>query len=221
MPLAVDRYVRGSLSEAETASFEERMVWDRNLLDAVDLGDRLRDGMHAVFTQGGAAPGDGRAPFDRIAAWLEKPRYAAAASFLLAVGLAALARTTGPAPDREPVLQDGLPTEIVALFATRSDEAIEVSVSTDSWTVLLADAPYGYDRFRAAVRRRDDAAKTVWSRADLRPTYPESLAVGMPGRLLPGGRYVLTLDGVAPGADGYERIQEIAFVVSPDPPYSP
>ena len=48
----------------------------------------------------------------------------------------------------------------------------------------------------------------------LRPTYPESLAIGMPGNLLADGRYVLTVEGVVDTANGrgaYEHIQDTPF----------
>jgi hypothetical protein len=50
------------------------------------------------------------------------------------------------------------------------------------------------------------------------PTYPDSLAVGMPGSTLAAGRYLLTIEGALPADVGdatYKLIQEIPFESRP------
>jgi hypothetical protein len=51
----------------------------------------------------------------------------------------------------------------------------------------------------------------------LTPTYPDALAVGMPGSALAADRYVLSLEGVRDSGTGektYEHIQDIAFITA-------
>ena len=48
--LLVDRYLNNSLDQAELDAFEERLVWDRELIDEVELAERLRDGLKRAAT---------------------------------------------------------------------------------------------------------------------------------------------------------------------------
>ena len=217
--LAVDRYVAGTLSDEEIAEFEERLVWDQALMDEVDLAEQLRSGLRAALAKNEVASASGAGIGDRLSSFFQVPTYAAAASFLVAVGLTSVAMLAyQPTNDLSPA--DGhLPTEIVALYATRSSEAVQINVAGNAWTVLLVDAPSSYTRFRASVHRRDDDEAEIWSQNDMLPTYPDSLAIGMPGSALAAGAYILTLDGIAAGGEAYERIQQIAFdVARPDAP---
>jgi hypothetical protein len=212
--LVVDRYLRGELTEEEIALFEERLVWDQALMDEVDLAQKLRAGIRSVLETDESAEFRHGGMVDRVVSLFSVPAYAAAASFLLAVGMTSVL-LTGNSPTGNSLPTAGqLATEIVPLYATRSTDAVAMTVSEDAWRVLLLDAPAGYTMFRASVRRREDGDEVLWSRDDMLPTYLESLAVGMPGRILEEGAYVLILDGKAEGATAYTRIQEIAFVVT-------
>lgn len=212
MHLVVDRYLSGSLSEAETAEFEERLVWDTELLDEVDLAESLRDGLRRALDRNEVST-DTRASHiaDQVREFFSTPMYAAAASFLVAVGLTSTA-LLGPMLLTENTDDTRYATtEIVPLFATRSSgEPPAVEISESSWTVLLVDAPPSYAAFRVTVRRQGADEEPVWVKDDLAPTYPDSLAIGMPGELLPSGRYVLALEGWDEGA-GYRHIQDIIF----------
>ena len=44
----VDRYLQGTLPESEVAGFEERLTWDQELLDEVELAERLRAGLRGA-----------------------------------------------------------------------------------------------------------------------------------------------------------------------------
>lgn len=209
--LAVDRYIRGALSADEEAEFEERLTWDQALMDEVDLAERLRDGLRSELDRNEPARDGNGGPFTGVFSFLQVPAYAAAASFLLAVGMTSFVITTYMPADPIPAPGGVIPTEIVPLFATRSNEAMTVTVSDDAWTVLLVDAPPDFTRFRVTVSRTD--GEPVWARDDLSPTYPDSLAVGMPGDLLIDGSYVLVLDGMVADAASWQTVQEIAFTV--------
>ncbi|MEM9209729.1 MAG: hypothetical protein AAGA61_10810, partial [Pseudomonadota bacterium] len=215
MHLAVDRYLRGTLTEAETAEFEERLVWDQALIDEVDVAQKLQEGLRAALARNEAASPVVAGLPSRIASVFRSPIYAAAASFLVAVGLTSTGMLSVPRQGDVSPATDRMPTEIVALYATRSNDAISVVVSENAWTVLLVDAPYGYESFRAEVTATGEGAPAIWTQQNLLPTYPDSLAIGMPGRALVAGRYELVLEGRMPDADGYQRIQRIAFNVTP------
>jgi len=218
MHLAVDRYLRGSLSDEETAEFEERLVWDQALLDEIDLAEQLRAGLQSALSKNEEAKAPAEASlFDRFAALFQMPVYAAAASFALAVGGTSFVFMNTAPEAGTPGMDGQLPAEIVPLFATRSGDGIPVTISDDALTVLLLDAPPGYVRFRASVSRRGGGETPVWSRVGLLPTYPDSLAVGMPGSLLATGEYTLALDGMIDESAGYEPIQSIAFDVTREP----
>jgi hypothetical protein len=217
--LLVDRYIQGKLEEREQDAFEERLVWDKALVDEVELADRLRAGLKDLS----AAKADivDKPGFDLVAAvsgLFAVPQFAAAASFLLAVtltlGIMSVSFIESDGRFETPARQ----TDIVPLFATRGDDAISIKVDPGAWTVLLVDVTGDYPAYRVTVRRHDDGSDPVWMRDGLLPTYPESLAVGMPGSALATGRYVLTIEGALTSDAGdtiYERVQDIPFLTAP------
>jgi hypothetical protein len=217
--LLVDRYIQGRLEGSEHDAFEERLVWDKALVDEIELAERLRAGLKDASTANTnivEAPG-----FDLVAAMtglFAVPQFAAAASFLLAVTLT-IGVLMSPLVDLGALSGTSeLQTDIVPLFATRSDDVMEISVDLDKWTVLLVDAISEYPVYRVSVRRDEPGAEPVWVQDGLQPTYPESLAVGMPGHTLESGRYVLTIEGATDPDTAnaiYERLQEIPFVTTP------
>jgi hypothetical protein len=217
--LLVDRYVQGSLEGSELDEFEERLVWDESLIDEVQLAEHLRDALRAASV---ARSGVDRAPgFDLVAmvsGFLAVPRFAAAASFLLAVILTVGVLMSPLMYLRDQAGTSAHQTDIVPLFTTRSGDVMEVAVDPDHWTVLLVDVTGDYPAYRVTVRRDDPGADPIWMQDDLTPTYPESLAVGMPGSVLAAGRYVLTIEGAVPADTGgatYTLVQEIPFQSKP------
>lgn len=216
--LLVDRYIRGKLAEPELDAFEERLVWDKELVDEVELAERLRVGLKDAA----AAKADivEKPGFDLVAAvtgLFAVPQFAAAASFLLAVTLS-VGFLSSPLVDTGSDSGPGtVQTDIVPLFATRSDDVISIAVDPGSWTVLLVDVLGDYETYRVTVRRDDPGSDPVWVQGGLLPTYPESLAVGMPGSALAAGRYVLTIEGARTSDTGdtlYERVQDIPFATT-------
>ena len=75
----VERYVRGELSDAEVNQFEQRLLWDIELQQQLELTQRLRDGMRAV-----TADQPGPVTVQRPN-FFSSPRYAAAAMVLLGI----------------------------------------------------------------------------------------------------------------------------------------
>jgi hypothetical protein len=217
--LLVDRYVQGRLEASEQDAFEERLVWDQSLIEDVQLAEHLRDGLKEVSaTQADVADAPGFDLVAAVAGLFAVPQFAAAASFLLAVTLT-IGVLTSPFVDLGS--QSGTPalqTEVVPLFTTRSEDALEIAVDPDTWTVLLVDVIGDYATYRVTVRKDDPGAEPIWMQDGLLPTYPESLAVGMPGSALAAGRYVLTVEGAVTSNAGdnlYERVQDIPFVTTP------
>ena len=213
--LLVDRYIQGRLEGSEQDAFEERLVWDEALVDEVQLAEHLRDGLREAV-RAPAYDADAQ-KFDLIAmmmGFFAVPQYAAAASFLLAVTLT-IGVLTNPFVDLggrpgTPALQ----TDIVPLFATRSEDIPTIEVDSDTWTVLLVDVMGDYPTYRVTVRKDVPDDDPIWMQDGLMPTYPESLAVGMPGSALAAGKFVLTIEGVVAAETGetiYERVQDIPF----------
>ena len=217
--LLIDRYVQGRLEGGELDEFEERLVWDESLVDEVRLAEHLRDGLRAASAaRNRVADSQGFDLVAMVSGLLAVPQFAAAASFLLAVTLTAgvlmspFVNLGGRAGT--PALQ----TDIVPLFATRGMDVMQVPVDPDDWTVLLVDVMGDYATYRATIRKDEPDAEPVLIQDGLMPTYPESLAVGMPGNTLAAGRYILTIEGVVPADTGeatYELIQNIPFESKP------
>ena len=214
--LLVDRYIQGKLEESEQDAFEERLVWDQSLVEDVQLAEHLRDGLKGVSAaQADVADSPGFDLVATVAGLFAVPQFAAAASFLLAVTLT-IGVLTSPfvnlgGQSGTPALQ----TDIVPLFTTRSENAVEIAIDPGTWTVLLVDVMGDYPAYRVTVRQDEPGAEPVWMQDGLLPTYPESLAVGMPGSALATGRYVLTIEGELTSDTGettYERLQNILFV---------
>lgn len=216
MHLVVDRYLQGVLAESEKAEFEERLVWDHELIDEVDLAEHLREGLReSVAEEKYTTSHANRGLVVWLADVLSTPQYAAAASFLLAVTLTTGVLLNPFAPAEEYQANPSTTTEIVPLLVLRGETAQTIRIDHQSWTVLLVDVMGDYDVYRVRIRRDESDADAFWTQSGLRPTYPDALAVGMPGKLLAAGRYVLTLEGLRDtetGEKAYEHLQDIAFI---------
>lgn len=216
MHLTVDRYLRGTLAEDEKARFEERLLWDDELADELDLAEHLREGLRASakrddFTTARASV------VDRLSSLLFVPQYAAAASFLLAMTLTA-------GVFMSPLNQDDVgaggyttQTEIVPLIAVRGSTAQVIVVKHNNWTVLLVDVTGSHDHYRVSVAKDEDGAEPFWLQDGLATSYPDALAIGMPGSALATGYYVLSVEGVRvvdQGTQSYDHIQDIRFTTA-------
>jgi hypothetical protein len=219
MHLVVDRYLQGALSGNEIAKFEERLTWDQELIDELDLAERLRDGLREVTEEGSHTVAVDRVG---IGDWLSSlffvPQYAAAASFALAVALTSgvLMNPFGAGPGTGGFHAN--PTEVVPLVVVRSATASPVVFTAGAQLVLLVDMTGSHASYRVTIRADRPGASPFWVQDDMRLTHLESLAISMPGDLLEAGRYVLTVEGVSVSDDGekiYEHIQDISFESAP------
>jgi hypothetical protein len=215
MHVLTDRYLRGTLPEEEKAEFEERIVWDRDLVDELDIAERLREGLRQSVAEDKYTVSDSTISFmNRLSGLFSVPQYAAAASFALATILmgglfmSPIGHIENGSDSRPGV------TEIIPLFATRSNNVPTIAVTENAWTVLLLDVAGTYDSYRVSVRADQSGAVAFFSENQLPTTYPESIAVGMPSDLLVPGRYVLSIEGERETDSGeivYEHIQNITF----------
>lgn len=216
MHLTVDRYLRDMLTDDEKALFEERLLWDQDLIDEVDLAERLREGLVASVNDAGSITG--RPGFrERLYDFFYVPQYAAAASFVLAAILVSAVFLTPTVQDSGQFNAGAMNTEIIPLVSVRSNDAQQIYIDSEDLAVLLVDVIGEYEQYRVTVQREGNDAGPVWQQAGLTATYPESLALSMPGTTLTPGSYTLRLEGgssESTGTPGYELIQNIRFVVS-------
>ena len=219
LDLVVDRYLQGTLSEGEVAEFEERLTWDQELIDELDLAERFRDGLREATGEDSCTVTADRAG---IGGWLSNlfsvPQYAAAASFALAVTLTAGVLLNPFGAGRSTDGFQATPTEIVPLVVVRGAPATPVVFSAGTQLVLLVDVTGSHASYRVTIRADQPGASPFWTQDDMLPTYLESLAVSMPGDLLEAGPYLLTIEGASTPDDGekiYEHIQDISFESAP------
>jgi hypothetical protein len=205
----IERYLGGTLTAAEEQAFEEAYLADPELLEELELAERLRAGLKeagvagtaggAGFTAGAAAAAAYRAgPRARWQALVASPRYGLAASLVAFVALA----STAALLVQNRSLGAGAPaaaqthTRLLQLVSVRgADNPNQVAApAPGEWTVLLLDPGFGnYDAYRAVLARRDGAE--VLRLDGLTPTYEDQLALGMPGDLLVPGDYEVRLSG--------------------------
>jgi hypothetical protein len=205
--LVIDRYLQGKLAEGEEAEFEERLVWDRELVDELDLAANLQAGLRVSAAESKYIGGESEGLAWRLKGAMSMPRYAAAASFALGALLTSMLvnnMDTGSDPFRI----DTMPTTVMPLMVLRSSDVQTIPVEPDGMTVFMIDVPLTYTSYRASIRR-EQASEPFWTQADLVPGYTEALAVGVPGSALAPATYFLTIEGLSD--DAVTFIQEIPF----------
>jgi hypothetical protein len=205
--LVIDRYLQGKLMGDEEAEFEERLVWDRELIDEVDLAASLRAGLRSSGADSAYVTREGERLAWRLKSMVSMPRYAAAASFVMGVLL------TSMLMNNKEIVVDGAaysasPTTVVPLLVLRGSNLQTIQVQPDGMTVLMVDVPLTYPSYRVSVRR-EDAAEPFWTQDGLVPGYLQQLAVGVPGSALSPATYFLTIEGV--GEETNVFLQEITF----------
>ncbi len=191
----IERYLKGTLSAAEEQAFEEAYLSDPQLLDELEVAERLRAGLEDVNVADSAMRTASRSRWLELAS---SPRFGIAASL---VAVAALAAATGLY-----VQNQGLRAGSTFTVATQTRLLPLVSVrgaanpneiaapARGEWTVLLLDPAFGeYDTYRAVLVRRGGAE--VLRLDGLTPTYEGLIAVGVPGDLLSPGDYEVRLFG--------------------------
>lgn len=211
--LFVDRYLAGSLSEEEQTAFEAHILACQACLDELELTDRLSLGFKDAFGQ--ESPEFEHAAAAGARNVLLSPRYATAASVLLAASMLAAGLMYG-SQDRY-----GGPAvaQVFPIHATRSVDAAPTSLlrlaSPDAMAVLLVDPGLtDHADYRVHVRRGDAADRsTVTELEGLQPTYEDLLAVTIPAKALPAGDYTIELSGRASPDSVYARVSVLSFRV--------
>jgi hypothetical protein len=194
----IERYLSGALTAEEERAFEEAYLGDQELLDQLQAAERLRAGIKELDSAG---------RLDRLRSsatwrhWLASPRYAAAASVLLAVslGFSAMLYRENLELRESGISQTFERTRLVRLEALRGGNDREIPApQPDERTVLQLDVgTVAYDTYRGTVMRRSgDQFETIWRRADL-VAEPDGVTVliGVPGRDLQPGTYEALLEG--------------------------
>jgi len=214
----IERYLKGALTAEEEEDFEEAYVGDAELLDQLQAAERLREGIKGLDSAGNLERSRPR--------WrqtLASPRYAMAATVLLAVSLG----FSSVLYNENQVLREGgsstpLLTRFVSLESVRGGGNVtEISApAQDELTVLMIDAGVvAYDTYRAAITRRDgEQSEQIWSRADLTPELNGmTIAITLQGRMLRPGTYEAKLDGRMNDwpAGRFEQVTELRLVVLP------
>jgi len=212
----IERYLKGALAADEEQAFEEAYLGDAELLDQLQAAERLRDGIKELDSAGGL--GRSRPRWQQM---LASPRYAMAATVLLAVSLG----FSSVLYNENQVLRGGgsqtpMITRFVALESVRGGNVPETAApAQDELIVLLLDAGIvAYDTYRAVITRRDgERSEEIWSRADLAPQLNGAIAVGLQGRMLRPGIYEAKIDGRMNGwaAGRFEEVALTSFVVAP------
>ena len=199
--LVVDRYLAGDLTETETADFEDRLVWDKELVEEIDLVEKLRDGLRAS-----AEATQQSAPQQSVAVstGFGAGRLALAASF--AAG--ALATSLFFNQTATMVADSGVPTQVVALELLRSNTVQQVVVTPGEMTVLMVSVDDERSSYDVELSERGDS-EVIWSQSGLTPGYTASLAIGMDSALLPPGNYMLSVYAQVEGEQ--TLIQEVPF----------
>jgi hypothetical protein len=193
----IERYMARSLTAEEEQEFEESYLGNSEILDELQAAERLREGVKDLEGAGRLERMRSRPQWQRI---LASPRYAAAASVLLAISLG----FSGVLYRENSELREGgisTTSPIVRFVPIESVRGATVATirepEEDEFTVLLLDAGITeYDTYRGVLSRRlGERAEQIWSRSDLTPELDGMIPIGLPGRLLRPGSYEAMLDG--------------------------
>jgi hypothetical protein len=218
-PLLIERYLRNALTPEEEAAFEEHYLANPELLDELEISDRLRQGFKDIATVDSQR--EPARPKPGIMSWLATPQYATAATVLLLMSVVfsgMLYQRVDQLPDPS-LATDFTDTRIVPLFAVRGapDDRTVIEVASGEQLVLLVDpGPAPYADFRAEVFREDgdDTTAAVWTGEALLPGYQGMLVLAIPGDRLATGNYQVRIagrrDGLPPGGE-LEAVSEQTF----------
>ncbi len=207
----IERYLSGVLTPDEEQAFEEVYLGNPEILDQIEAAQRLRDGIKGLAAAGRLERLRSQAPWRRM---LASPRYATAASMLLAVSLTF---STVLYRENRNLREEGVsPTSMIArlvpLESVRGGNVIAIPAPEQDELILLQlDAGIvAYDTYRGVLTRRDgDRSETIWSRADLLQQPDETILIGISGRELQPGDYEVRLEGRM-NDWAAERFEEIA-----------
>lgn len=208
MHMVIERYVQGKLTDDEEADFEERLVWDQELQEEVELAETLRSWFHASAKETKYSMSEQGGTLRWMPDFLLNPGYAAAASLVLGM-LITFSVLQGPNTEIGFSIDESVPSLIVPLLATRSANSNlqQIPVRSGAVTLLLIDVPDSNQRFNVVVRN-STSGDAVWKQDGLSAGYLEAVAVGIAGNAVPPGDYILAIEPTDAGA-GFR--QEIRF----------
>lgn len=208
MHLVIERFVQGKLTDDEEAVFEERLVWDKDMQEQVELAETTRDWLLTSADQNKYAFSETGRLSGFIRSVAAAPRYAAAASFVLGI-LITFSVLKSPDSEMEFAMDESAPSLVMPLLVTRSSNSDlqPIPVKPGAVTTLLIDVPDPTQQFNVLVQN-GTTGDSVWEQTGLVAGYLEAVAVGIPGGAVPPGEYVLSISStVATG--GFQ--QEIRF----------
>jgi hypothetical protein len=222
-PDLVEHYLRHRLSPDDEAAFEARYLSDPELLDELELSEKLREGFQDVAKVDAFRQPARRRP--ALMSWFRTPQYAVAATVLLLISVAVSTALYRRIDTGSSVLMSGtfVKTQIVPLMTVRSagDPGPSISPAAGEQLVFLIDpGPEPYPGFTATVSRRDlsEGAEPVWRSEQLEPGYQGMLALAIPSARLPVGAYRVILEGEPGTGDaGTAPVSELRFNVEPRP----
>src|SRR5215471_16268862 len=190
----IERYLNGELSAAEEQDFEETYLGDQELLDELELVERLRGGLKQLKTRGELATRRKTQWFQTLAS----PQLAAAASILLVVSLVFSAALYRDNRNLRQLTANGGVARLLPLVSVRGSPEIPIEApDPNELAVLLVDPGVArYDSYRVVVSRRENQSSTaIFTHDGLTPGYEDQLAITMPGRLLTQGNYEVVVEG--------------------------
>jgi len=211
--LVIERYLQGQLTPSEQEAFEEAYLGDPDLVEQIELAERLREGLGELALKGELPRARPRRPL----AFLTSAPYAAAASVLLAASLI----LSSVLYVQNVELRAGAGSDIPAfriepLFATRGDGHTIVRPANDEWIMLMVDpGTSDYETYRVTVRPSQASATPLVQTSGIQPGYEEALAVGVPGERLVPGDYEVIVEGDAGGE--WRQVTRLPLRVEPAP----
>lgn len=240
--LLVERYLQGALTEEEAEAFEELYLSSPELLDQLEAGEKLQQGMQDLAALKSAATDPLAAGPDvetrksarhlGAAAVFGSPRYAMAATVFLAISLVVtgtLTLTNSELSKRNNELMNqvqtsaGVSAQIIPLFTVRgSNDARYNTVSPDDRStavVLMVDPGMEpYEQYRASVFHLEpgQSATSLFQMEGLKKGYLDSLALSLPAAALTAGNYEVIVEGsheAGQNAASFEHITRIPFRV--------
>ncbi len=224
-----DRYLMGQLTPEESAEFEERLLWDKEVQDELILCQKLRQGIKDAETARVPRPrAKERAP-GMFASWLTdilaSPAYAVAASLMVVV-LAGVLLVSRPFETTPPEFTG---TRVLPLITTRGpgDAPVEFMRGKSAQELILLTldpGPGAYRNYRLTVFRKfDNGELTIVAQFDrVQPDYGGNLVIGFPGNRFTPGDYLVRAEGwkirFGLGSEStdrdYDSLTEIPFRVA-------
>ena len=201
--LLIERYLRDELSSAEAAAFEEAYLGSSELLDDLEVAEKLQQGLRDVAVLEKSAARSSRPSW--IPSVFHSPQYAMAASFLLITSLGVtglLYRQVGELGDLTGP-PGAAPAQIVPLVSVRGlpgnepVNTIQLDPDTHAYVLMLDPGFEPYARYRASVFEAGTggAGNAILQVGNLTPGYEDMLALSIPAAVLKPGDFDIHVEG--------------------------